>query len=1134
MGNRKDALEMVRQMRCGGKKYDGGGKYFRTNLQQESPLMYDPVLPSVPDVPVPVRYEPLPHYGLYEYPTSMGMAQSYPVNVGYVAPNPGYGVVEAENIPVSPGMDPVKDAARRIMAVENSKTNPGGGWNEKEQRWYPHKSHEGGADTIAYGIKLSNGTPEAQLAIEQGYLTDEQATQFADTLAQRYYDAAKRVYDRKYGAGEWDKLSDWSQSILTDFSYNPGLGKYPKLMEGFHSGDMDTILSEYKRYSGGQELGRNKIIREELDTLGTEHPIFRAKGGRIHIKPENRGKFTALLKRTGKSASWFRAHGTPAQKKMAVFALNSRKWKHGDGGFLENYYDDGGPYGVIPLGGDYLSYLQSIPEVYGGDIEPSVVTATLPAKFNGSQEAARRYAEGYLYGAKPVSEAMNRAGQKIFNTVDTVVGFTPTPAGALTWLGHMGADTMNGEYGKVGRDAAMAAAMGLGLRAAGKGVSFLKNYWDEIGNFGEDTFRAFTDRAPGKVSTNFAYDVQAARGALEEAELARQFRMDQLGVDVPIRPAQTGEWSPEELARLRAMAGDHSMDLAAYTPEQIAQAQAQMRIDAPIIHDALAGNRVTGPAERFVSSGPVAGANTASGYQVERYPGYMLKSLLEGNPLEKQLSKSGEINVGNLRNYIKSKDIKAVDKAVMDKVLASEEFAGKKSIDYNKFRKAVQDELITYERTPDTRWALYGTDRIGINTALPEHAVGDYAFRHNLSRVETQNGPMYRQRGEMVVTPDGELDFVEPSNPIWYTENDIERLVREANVDTYTFSSPRIPNGSAKHYDANTLGHSRTYTTADEPDVLHVMESQSDWAQHQLKGKHGVLPKEYWDDLIEEREKIVESMRRNPERWNEYDIRSQEDLVKEWKQRRNDATPSYQEQYSHLVDNFTSRQIQENLRYAAEKGQTKMRYPTRETAAKIEGYQKSRSQTLRDNPELQKQYDELRDALKTEEDRIVKKYAPKDYLDESLREADFGDMGLSEEETERLLDQIRRSEQFERSADGAKMREEIVKARGKMDPDKWLRENVEEKYISQHETILKKYDAFPKQYKKLYKNADVRIVTDPKGNTWYEVDVPENYLQQEWAYEDGGSMILPKMMIDKHSPDKLRKAIASIKAKRMN
>lgn len=48
----------------------------------------------------------------------------------------------------------------------------------------------------------------------------------------------------------------------------------------------------------------------------------------IRIKPANRGKFTALKKRTGHSASWFKAHGTPAQKKMATFALNARKWKH--------------------------------------------------------------------------------------------------------------------------------------------------------------------------------------------------------------------------------------------------------------------------------------------------------------------------------------------------------------------------------------------------------------------------------------------------------------------------------------------------------------------------------------------------------------------------------------------------------------------------------------------------------------------------------------------------------------------------------------------------------------------------------------------------------------------------------------
>lgn len=67
-----------------------------------------------------------------------------------------------------------------------------------------------------------------------------------------------------------------------------------------------------------------KMLRRKLNM-----PKFSGgKDSGIHIKPENRGKFTALKKRTGKSASWFKAHGTPAQKKMATFALNARKWHH--------------------------------------------------------------------------------------------------------------------------------------------------------------------------------------------------------------------------------------------------------------------------------------------------------------------------------------------------------------------------------------------------------------------------------------------------------------------------------------------------------------------------------------------------------------------------------------------------------------------------------------------------------------------------------------------------------------------------------------------------------------------------------------------------------------------------------------
>jgi hypothetical protein len=89
----------------------------------------------------------------------------------------------------------------------------------------------------------------------------------------------------------------------------------------------------------------------EIVVTGKKHsiggPIVEAAneyrhGGGIHIKKENRGKFTRLKERTGHSASWFKEHGTPAQKRMAVFAINAAKWKHAYGGELGNYYDGWG------------------------------------------------------------------------------------------------------------------------------------------------------------------------------------------------------------------------------------------------------------------------------------------------------------------------------------------------------------------------------------------------------------------------------------------------------------------------------------------------------------------------------------------------------------------------------------------------------------------------------------------------------------------------------------------------------------------------------------------------------------------------------------------------------------------------
>lgn len=51
----------------------------------------------------------------------------------------------------------------------------------------------------------------------------------------------------------------------------------------------------------------------------------------IHIKPENKGKFTAYKKRTGKSTEEALHSKDPHVRQMANFAKNAKKWHHKKG-----------------------------------------------------------------------------------------------------------------------------------------------------------------------------------------------------------------------------------------------------------------------------------------------------------------------------------------------------------------------------------------------------------------------------------------------------------------------------------------------------------------------------------------------------------------------------------------------------------------------------------------------------------------------------------------------------------------------------------------------------------------------------------------------------------------------------------
>jgi len=62
-----------------------------------------------------------------------------------------------------------------------------------------------------------------------------------------------------------------------------------------------------------------KKLRDIPSSVYTKY----AKGG-IEIKKENRGKFTATMKKTGESAEELSHSKNPLTRKRAVFALNAK------------------------------------------------------------------------------------------------------------------------------------------------------------------------------------------------------------------------------------------------------------------------------------------------------------------------------------------------------------------------------------------------------------------------------------------------------------------------------------------------------------------------------------------------------------------------------------------------------------------------------------------------------------------------------------------------------------------------------------------------------------------------------------------------------------------------------------------
>jgi hypothetical protein len=398
---------------------------------------------------------------------------------------------------------------------------------------------------------------------------------------------------------------------------------------------------------------------------------------------------------------------------------------------------------------------------------------------------------------------------------------------------------------------------------------------------------------------------------------------------------------------------------------------------------------------------------TPKPWQIEELPGLHLKSTMEGEAISRIIeSKTGLINTEQALAII-GKESGGADKVALIRQGLGDNVP--KKMDFNDFRKTVQDQLIPLEKQFSTERSDYGIDRLGYNEGnFTKTTVGDRIV-HNL-----------------------ESDLIENQTLILGNKN-------------------RFGRGSSAHGNPDeTLGHAHFLRDAETPDVLTVTQIQSDAFQ----GTHRIMPKNAPDASKAKKslERMQEINERNRSVLNkmknegldevglpvqEYQIKQFEDIVKgqESQNIMKKGEVKNFTQKSLLDKNHQERYLQELVDYAGKRGDlNKIRIPTSETAAKVQGY--TPVSTVED---VLEEYNKIK--------------------------------GTKEFDT-----QMAQASEWEKTKIKKMLSGEI-------------KGNI---YDQEHETILRKYLEQPKTIKKLF-GKEPTIVTDGKGNTWYEFDIPKKF-----------------------------------------
>ena len=390
-----------------------------------------------------------------------------------------------------------------------------------------------------------------------------------------------------------------------------------------------------------------------------------------------------------------------------------------------------------------------------------------------------------------------------------------------------------------------------------------------------------------------------------------------------------------------------------------------------------------------------------------------LKSTMMGSPLEKQLSKDGMLSINSLQAHLNNQSTSIADRTMIQKVL-NEKFAGQQKINYNDFRKAVSDEMVPLKKNFDSNYSNYGVEKLGYSPNLQEGLL-----KHNQA-LNDKIKKMWPNRANPLAR--NEIYGAIPS--IRANKKELINAPIENTSIIYS-NKEKFGRGSTDHFqNEGALGHSRILVSKEEPDIMHILEQQSDYYQ-----------KDPYSKLLANKQEAIDGG---------YD----QDIIQYWTKKVEDYEKGQINpiQKELLGKTHQERLLQENVAHAAQNGQTKMRYPTPETAAKIQGYKK----------------------IIPNDDRISDIRGNIVYLENKLLSNSLSDI--------------------ERNS----INYQLSNSKNTLSKLKKESESIIPKYSSQHETILKKYADNPKMIKKIL-GQDTRTVTDSKGNSWYEFDIPEAF-----------------------------------------